>query len=142
MESDWSERRQAAARQHAAALAAAQAVEQAKAHRLLVDFVDRLRTLGLPPVPLTAVGYSGGRYRTQVRGWYLRANASLGVDAAANYYILQVPGGWAAKLTGVTLEPSPPPLVVGRGGRDGESIDLDELLALRLVELTAEAAGG
>jgi len=32
----------------------------------------------------------------------------------------------------VKLTPSPPPLVVGRGGRDGESSELVDLLKWRL----------
>jgi len=40
--------------------------------------------------------------------------------------------GFGARLRGVTVEPQDPPLQVGRGARDGESIDLDALLARRL----------
>jgi hypothetical protein len=101
-----------------------------------MGFVRQLQDRGVAPEPLLAAGYSGGRYRTQVTGWYLRANASLGVDAQANYYVLQTPGGWRARFQGARLRPTPPPLVVGRGGRDGESIDLKELIAVRLAELT------
>jgi hypothetical protein len=32
----------------------------------------------------------------------------------------------------VRVDPSPPPLVVGRGGGDGETFALDELLEMRL----------
>jgi hypothetical protein len=45
---------------------------------------------------------------------------------------LTVPGGWKERLTGVKLEPSPPPLVIGKGGKDGETGDLAEFLAWRL----------
>ena len=43
-----------------------------------------------------------------------------------------MPGGLRERLTGVTLQPSPPPLVVGRGGRDGESGPLQDYLERRL----------
>lgn len=33
------------------------------------------------------------------------------------------------------ISPSEPPLQVGRGARDGESVELSELLRLRLDEL-------
>ena len=32
------------------------------------------------------------------------------------------------------LRPSPPPLIVGKGGRDGETGDLAEFLARRLAQ--------
>lgn len=38
-----------------------------------------------------------------------------------------------ARLTGVKLQPTDPPLVVGRGGRDGETGDLREFLDWRLA---------
>jgi hypothetical protein len=136
MDSEWAAQRREAARAHEAALVSAQTVEHAKARRLLVDFVRELQARAVPPVPLVAAGYSGGRYRTNVTGWYLRANESLGVDAEAHYYVLRVPGGLGARLRGVALQPEEPPLVIGRGGRDGEAIDLKELVIRRLVELS------
>jgi hypothetical protein len=38
-----------------------------------------------------------------------------------------------SRLRGVTIAPSEPPLVVGVGGRDGESMPLQQLLDLRLA---------
>jgi len=105
------------------------------ARTLLVGFVARVQELGVAPERLTAAGYSGGRYKTDVTGWYLRGNQTLGVDAAANYYVLQTPGGLLARFRGVHLTPDEPFLTVGRGARDGESIDLAELIELRLAEL-------
>jgi hypothetical protein len=138
MDEQWVAKRQEAARIHEAAMAQAQAVEHAQAHEMVVAFVERVKALGVPTARLYATGYSGARrYRTDVIGWYLRANESLGVDADANYYVLQVPGGLAARFTTTHLGPEEPPLVVGRGGRDGESIDLKDLLALRLADFEA-----
>jgi hypothetical protein len=54
------------------------------------------------------------------------------VGEDGSFYILSVPGGLRARFTGVTVPPSDPPLVVGAGGRDGESIPLPDLLRLRL----------
>jgi hypothetical protein len=138
MDSEWVAKRQAAAQIHEAAMAQAQAAESARAHALLVGFVEQVKALGVPPERLEATGYSGGRrYRTDVVGWYLRSNRSLGVDAAAHYYVLQVPGGFSARFRTTHLTPEDPPLVIGRGGRDGEAIDLKDLLALRLADLGA-----
>ena len=47
---------------------------------------------------------------------------------------LTVPGGWKERLRGVTVPATPPPLVVGRGGRDGDSGDLSTFLAWRLAQ--------
>jgi len=46
--------------------------------------------------------------------------------------VLTVPGGLRERFTGVKLMPSPPPLIIGRGGKDGESGDLAEFLKWRL----------
>ena len=45
-----------------------------------------------------------------------------------------MPGGLKERLRGVQLRPSPPPLIVGKGGRDGETGDLAEFLARRLAQ--------
>ncbi|MDR1806722.1 MAG: hypothetical protein LBR33_02190 [Propionibacteriaceae bacterium] len=140
MTSDWAAQRREAARVHEAALAAARATEQAKAQALLDGFVAELQARGVPQVRLVASGYSGGKYRTNVTGWYLRANESLAVDAEARYYVLTVPGGLGARLRGAELTPQAPPLIIGRGGRDGEQMDLADLIAVRLQELSGESA--
>jgi hypothetical protein len=77
---------------------------------------------------------SGTSYRTGVTGWYLRRNRSLGADADGNYYILGTPASLRARLLGVRISPSDPPLTVGLGARDGESMPLEQLLRLRLEE--------
>jgi hypothetical protein len=100
---------------------------------LLLDFVQAARDRGLTPVPLEARARTGrATYRTGLTGWYLKRNRTVGVDTAGDFYVLSAPASLGARLTGVTLVPSDPPLVVGAGGRDGESIPLDELLTLRL----------
>jgi hypothetical protein len=100
---------------------------------LLRDFVAEAGRRSIDPMPLTAVSYSGrGRYRTDVRGWYIRRNGSLAVGTDAQFYPLTVPGTLRERLTGVRLQPADPPLVVGAGGRDGESIPLADLLQQRL----------
>jgi hypothetical protein len=133
----WAEERREAAAAHAAALEQRKAGETAKARELLVGFVAELTARGVEPEELRAqVVGSSASYRTGVTGWYLRKNRSLGVDVDANFYILGVPASLKSRLTGVRITPSDPPLVVGQGARDGESMPLAQLLSLRLDSMS------
>ena len=107
--------------------------ESAKAQVLVDEFARAAKAAGLATTELTARPYSGrGRYRTGLQGWYLRTDLSIGVDVDGGYHPLVVtPERWG-RLRGVTLVPTPPPLQVGEGARDGESIALAALLKLRL----------
>ncbi|MCL7456944.1 hypothetical protein AB0J85_07890 [Micromonospora echinofusca] len=130
---DWRERQRQAVRAHAAADEQRRAAERAEAAELVARFVAEAVRRGLPPTPLTARSYDGrGRYRTRLRGWYVDRARSRAVDTDGRFHLLTVPGGLRARLFGADPEPSPPPLVVGAGGRDGESIPLEVLLARRL----------
>jgi hypothetical protein len=107
--------------------------ESAKAQVLIDRFVERATQAGLPTEELMARPWSGsGSYRTGVTGWYLKRNRSVGVDVDGGFYVLSVApvrfGSWRT----VRIEPSPPPLVVGKGAGDGEVFDLDDLLEKRL----------
>ena len=136
-QSTWRAERREAAAAHAAALERRRAAETAQARKLLTDFVEKVKAQGVEPEPLRAqVVGSSASYRTGVTGWYLRRNRSLGVDVDANFYILGVPAGLKSRLLGVRVTPSDPPLVVGQGARDGESMPLEQLLRLRLESLT------
>lgn len=116
-----------------AELAAAQERgESAQAQQLIDGFVADAGARGLAPEPLRATLFTGQSVKTDQVGWYLRKNRSLAIGADGRYYVLTVPGGLRERLTGVRLEPSPPPLVVGRGGRDGESGSLVDFLRWRL----------
>ena len=95
-------------------------------------FVADARERGIAPIPLQAKLYNGQSVKTDKVGWYLRKNQSLAIGEDGSYYVLTVPGGWRERLGGVKLKPSPPPMVVGKGGRDGESGDLAEFLRWRL----------
>ncbi|WP_062201311.1 hypothetical protein [Demequina salsinemoris] len=109
----------------ASALERARAVEAAQARALLARFIDEAREAGLTPGPLTARGYDGrGTYRTQVEGWYLKRDRSVAVGADGEFYVMSVQGGLLERVRGTRVEPSDPPLELGRGGRDGESIPL------------------
>jgi hypothetical protein len=118
---------------HRAELAAAQERgESVQAQKLIDGFVQEARTRGLPAEPLRATLFSGQSVRTDKTGWYLRKNRSLAIGEDGGYYVLTVPGGLRERVSGVKLRPSPPPLVVGKGGRDGESGSLTDFLRWRL----------
>ena len=120
---------------HAAgrALDRRRAQESTAARALLAEFVATAQARGLAPEPLRARSFDGSAtYRTSVVGWYLRRNRSVAVGTDGEFYVLGVPRSLTARLRGATLAPSDPPLVLGKGGRDGESIDLADALALVL----------
>ena len=135
-QASWRDERREAAAAQAAALERRKAGEAAQARELLVGFVREMTARGVEPEPLRAqVVGSGASYRTGVIGWYLRRNRSLGVDVDGNFYILGVPASLKSRLAGVRVLPSDPPLAVGPGARDGESMPLKELLRLRLESM-------
>ncbi|WP_435736598.1 hypothetical protein V5D56_17745 [Cellulosimicrobium sp. PMB13] len=129
----WRRQRTEAAEHQQRELDRRRAQESAAARALLADFVERARERGLEPEPLRARSFDGrATYRTPVLGWYLRRNRSVAVGTDGEFYVLGVPASLGARLRGATLTPSDPPLVLGKGGRDGESIDLADALALVL----------
>ena len=130
---DWSARRGDAAAEQVARLDRVRAAETEQARVLLTGFVRDARERGLPTVSLKARATNGRAvYRTALTGWYLKRNGTLAVDEEGLFYVLSAPPSLAARLRGADVPPSDPPLVVGVGGRDGESMPLAELLALRL----------
>ncbi len=107
--------------------------ESAKAQVLIDRFVAEAKKIGLPTQELTARPWSGsGRYRTGVDGWYLKTNGSVGVSTDGKFYVLNVPPVRFGRWRTVSVDPTPPPLVVGKGAGDGEVFDLDVLLQKRL----------
>jgi hypothetical protein len=130
----WHEQRRAAFAAHAAALDRQRAAETAQARKLVAGFVQEMTDRGIPPVRLRA-RVPGGRasYRTGLTGWYLRSNGSLAVSVDGEFYLLETPRRLWAWLAGVRVPPADPPLRVGVGARDGESMPL-ELLLRRRVE--------
>jgi hypothetical protein len=132
-DSNWRDERRAAFAAHAAALDRRKAAETAQARRLLAEFVQEMTNRGIAPTRLRArVPESRATYRTNVIGWYLRRNRSLGVDTDGNFYILDTAASLKSRALGVRMEPAEPPLTVGVGARDGESMPLEQLLNLRL----------
>jgi hypothetical protein len=116
-----------------AELAAAQARgESREAQKLIDEFVAAAKAKGMAPQPLRATLYGGQSVKTDKVGWYIRKNQSIAIGEDGGYYVLTVPGGFRERFTGVKLTPSAPPLVIGRGGKDGESGDLTDFLRWRL----------
>ena len=117
-----------------AELAANQERGESRQAQVLVDaFVRDARARGIEPEPLRATLFDGRSVKTDKVGWYLRKNRSLAIGEDGGYYVLTVPGGLRERLAGVKLAPSPPPLLIGKGGRDGESGSLSDFLTWRLA---------
>lgn len=126
---DWRARQAQDAAARARHLDAQRAAEGAQARVILDEFVAEAIRRGLPTVPLRARSRDGRwTYRTPLRGWYLRRNQTVAATPDGSFYLLVVPAGFAGVLRGVTPEPSDPPLILGKGARDGESIDLADAL--------------
>ena len=129
----WRSRRREAAADHAAALERKQNAQSSRARELIGEFVRAATARGVPTTALMARSYDGRtRYRTPLRGWYLRRNESVAVSTDGEFYILSVPSSLRARIRGALPVASDPPLILGKGGRDGESIDLVDALARAL----------
>ena len=128
MAEELSERQKAAKIRHELTEGHARA-EAARAKVLIDELIVAARAQGLEPRPLQARTLGGHPVKTDKVGWYLRNNPSLAIDVDGNYYSMTVPGGLMERLRGVKLTPTLAPMVIGRGGRDGETGDLKEFLA-------------
>jgi hypothetical protein len=130
----WRASRREAFEVQAQAQRRAEAAQSQLALPLVADFVRRAGRLGLTPGPLRARAYSGSSsYRTRLTGWYLQGNGPLAIGEDGEFYVLIAAPSLTARWHGVDVAPSPPPLAVGRGARDGESMSLQELLERRLA---------
>ena len=109
--------------------------ESRQAAVLVQQFAEDARAAGIEPVRFTARPYQGGggRYRTDVEGWYLKRDQSVGVGTDGLFYVLSVAPSLKARITGAHVEPAEPPLELGKGGRDGESMPMEEALRKRLA---------
>jgi len=136
----WRDGRAEASEQHAKAVRRRQAAESRKARALIADFVEQAHTRGVLPVRLRAWSYDGrARYLTPTQGWYLRRNQSVAVGTDGEFYLLTVPRSVRSRFTGAHLVPSDPPLILGKGARDGESIDLVDALRIALGDAPRRA---
>jgi hypothetical protein len=116
-------------------LAAAALRNESIAAQVLVDeFVATAGARGLRPEPLRALLMDGTRVKSDQVGWYINKGQTLAIAPDGRFFQLLTTGGRFARFTGVKLNPSPPPLVVGRGGRDGETGDLKDFLERALAD--------
>lgn len=112
----------------------ARATESRAAAILITEFARRAAAASLATTRLRARSYGGNAsYRTNVDGWYIRRDHSIGVGADGDFYVLSAPTSLAARVSGVVITPSEAPLELGRGARDGESIPLADALEKRLA---------
>ena len=123
-DSDWAASRRRAAAQRARMLQARQDAEHARAARIVDLFLGVARDEGLEPVPLRVRGYCGGSARTPLRGWYLRADETVGIDTEGRFYVLSTPLSLPQRLRGVRPQDQPVPMTIGEGGRDGDIVPL------------------
>jgi len=127
-EPSWTDRRQHSARVRADLAAAKRQLESEQAQQLIDQFVTRVLRDGPPAQDIKARTTGGRLVRTNIRGWYIKADHSVAISTDGGYYQLIVFDSFAAWLRGVHLMASPPPLVVGYGGKDGETGDLKDFL--------------
>ncbi len=125
----WAEQRRKNAEARAQLMRARTVAESATASDYLRKFVRAATEQGLQEEELvvTRPGTSR-RARTGLRGWYLKENRSMGVDGEGRFYLLTAPLSLRESMFGVSISPADPPLILGKGGRDGESIDLVDAL--------------
>ncbi|MFT3833488.1 MAG: hypothetical protein QM711_09230 [Micropruina sp.] len=115
-------------------MAAAALRNESIAAQVLVDeFVATAAERGLRPEPLRALLMDGTRVKSDQVGWYINKAQTLAIGPDGRFFQMLTTGGRFARFTGVKLSPSPPPLVVGRGGRDGETGDLKDFLERTLL---------
>lgn len=130
----WTEKRGEAALGKAEVLARKRHAETLAAAKLVREFAEQATAAGITPVRFTARTYDGNaRYRTHIDGWYLKKDRSVGVSTDGRFYVLTAPRRLMSRFTGTHVEPAEPPLELGRGGRDGESMPMETALAKRLA---------
>ena len=113
--------------------AAGKRAEAIAAQVLIDDFVATARAKGIPTQRLLATQLDGRVVKTDKAGWYVNKKKSVAIGESGQWYVLTVPSSTWGWLRGVKLQPSLPELVVGRGGRYGESGDLTDFLQ-RMLE--------
>lgn len=113
---------------------AARRNEAVAAQTQINEFIATTAQRGLQPEPLQAVLMDGTRVKCDQVGWYLNKARTLAIGPDGRFFQLLTTGGRWARFTGVKISASPPPLFVGRGGRDGETGDLKDFLARTLEQ--------
>ena len=96
-----------------------------QAEALLREFLPVVQEHGPAPQQLRVRGYGGrGEARTPLRGWYLRFDGTAALATDGRFYLLIAPLSAMDRVRGVHPKPARPPMVLGEGGKDGESVEL------------------
>lgn len=128
-DSQWARHRTEMAQVQAERLQQRKEAEHRRAGALLNRFVEVATKNGPAPHPLRVLGYGGrSSARTPLHGWYLRRDRTSAVGTDGNFYVLTAPLSLIERLRGTHPEPRPAPLVLGAGGKDGDSIELHTAL--------------
>lgn len=87
--------------------------------------MEAARKAGLAPEDLTVRGFGGkGRARSAIRGWELRRDGTIALGEDGRMYRMTADLGLLDRFRAVMPEAIDPPLVIGAGGRDGDSVEL------------------
>ena len=128
-EANWVAQRTEAARVQQGRLQARKNAEHEKAEAIIAQQWPIIRQRGPAPVKLEVQGYGGvGRARTNLTGWYLRKNRTVALGTDGKFYVLIAPLSTMDRIRGLKPQPTRPPLIIGEGGKDGETIDLKDAL--------------
>lgn len=128
----WAQDRRDAAAGQERRLRERKEAEHAHAQDLIDAFLATARDRAVEPEPLVVQGYRGGHARTGVTGWYLKVDRSVGLGTDGRFYLLRSDLTLLERLRGTTPRAVPPPMIVGAGGGDGETIDMKAALARHL----------
>lgn len=132
---NWREERSRTAAEHAAALERARETEIAAARAIIDDFLVAARAAKLPTTRFVVQGFGGkGQARTNVEGWLLRRNGTIGLGTDGTVYRLTDDLSLLDRIRGVEPRPIDPQRQIGAGGRDGDSIMLEDALRRLLPE--------
>jgi hypothetical protein len=135
---EWGRRRREAAEDRAELLERRRRAEHARAAEMLRTFVAAAGRAGLVPERLRVQSYEGrGTARTGLTGWYLRGDRTVAVGTDGRFYVLTARLSALDRLRGATVAPADPPLVLGAGGKDGDSLALAAALTRLLPDWDA-----
>jgi len=126
----WVHQRTQAAAIQASRLAERQDAEHRKAEALLAEFLPVVKARGPAPVELLVQGYGGqGSAKSNLRGWYLRNNRTCALGTDGKFYVLIAPlSRLHPRFMRINVRPTRPPMILGEGGKDGDTIDLADAL--------------
>ena len=127
---DWVAQRTKAAAIQADRLSARKNAEHERAEAQLAEFLPVVTAHGPAPVDLVVQGYGGvGQAKSNRRGWYLRNNRTCALGTDGKFYVLIAPlSRFHPVWKKVEVPPTRPPLIIGEGGKDGETIDLADAI--------------